>query len=137
MNNDRYLFRGKRSDVAVGEKWAYGNLMTFEPSSLSSRSGYVIASAAERPRPRVFDYDDVDPATIGQCTGVKFDGALVFEGDICVDEDGGTVEIKWNGDGFAGEYASDGEQIPLMHFIYLKVIGNIHDNPELLEVQNK
>ena len=116
--SDRFLHRGKRLDDGG---WEFGAVVCADEEFCIYNRGGIIAGEVP-----------IDPATISQCTGVRFDGILIFEGDICVDEDGGIVAIKWNGDGFVGEYVSDGEQIPLMHFIYLKVIGNIHDNPELL-----
>ena len=88
----------------------------------------------------------VDPATVGQYTGLKDkNGVEVYEGDILSRNDAqfpmrGPVEYE-NG----GFYFHD-EELGFCQYLLpdiakrgvlkeLEVVGNIHDNPELLEVK--
>ena len=80
---------------------------------------------------------EVIPETVGQYTGLMDkDGKKVFEGDI-VRWDGDEISIirycegvyrLCNAEGYYGVSLHN-------HFSYVEVIGNIHDNPELLEVK--
>lgn len=80
--------------------------------------------------------EDIITKTIGQFTGLyDKDGKEIYEGDI-LDFNGLTVEVRFvrgvfvflvNGDlddELCGDCRTD---------LYAKVIGNIHDNPELLK----
>lgn len=79
---------------------------------------------------------EVDPATVGQFTGVHDkNGREIYEGDIIENGRGWRHCVKYR-DGFAGFVARGGTFPPLMNqgsMNFYTVIGNIHDNPELLE----
>lgn len=121
------LFRGK--DLATGE-WVYGDLYHrgTEVVITSFYCGHHIA---------------VDPATVGQFTGLlDKNGKRIFEGDIvtycwyevetmnfCVDFVSGdflAVPIKKLDDVWAIRISGTNKK--------MEIIGNIHDNQELLEV---
>lgn len=92
---------------------------------------------------------EVDYKTIGQCTGSKDkNGKKIFEGDIIKYKN--TDGIKFNGVALTvigkvvyneknASFAISGkDEIGAKHYDYfpiknIEVIGNIHDNPELLK----
>ena len=73
---------------------------------------------------------------IEQCTGLRDKKRrLIYEGDIVVDCESGTGTVIWDEENvlFAVRY-SDDEEFPFDEgSYYYKVIGNVHENPELLE----
>ena len=121
------LFRGKR--VGNG-KWVYGS--------------YVIQYGAHEiylpdgvDSEHCFDRYHVLPETVGQYTGLKDkNGEKIFEGDIVRDtetSDVGAICFETNTATFVIEFDS----IIVNFYDYnnsdVEVIGNIHDNHELLE----
>lgn len=125
---NRYLFRGKRIDTG---EWVYGLPSCDEDGEIEEIE--------------VWSEDDinfysVDPETICQCTGLKDkNGNLIWENDIvsycdCTKED---YVISWEQNKACFEYRQ--YSCSMMNFDELsscevEVIGNVFDNPELLEV---
>ncbi len=109
--------------------WLFGNLI-IEKSQYAN--GYYIKEI-EFP----FRTHEVDPKTVGQYTGLKDkSGVKIFEDDIMSINQYGNVLVEIQ-DGCAGAFA-DGGFIPFRKSIWGVggvVVGNIHDNPELLEVE--
>lgn len=135
------LFRGKRIDNG---EWVEGSLIT----EYYKNHGVVMISPSED------ETYKVDPDTIGQYTGLTDrNGKKVFEGDIVhYIYDGGKENgwkadqnsiIKWDFSGFymdgifgSNKYACRSgwlENIACNGGKFFEVIGNIHDNQELLE----
>ena len=126
------LFRGKRLDNG---EWVYGT-----PFFGTSDSCKMICAVALHP-----DFVDegnvhhsegfsVDPATVGQYTGmITKDGVKIFEGDIVSDDSIhmiGSVVLE------RGRFGIDDIYDDFQDWEYwenLEVIGNMYDNPELLE----
>ena len=146
------LFRGKRVDNG---EWVYGLLWKKRPNN--SRDIFISFYDDDNDstkEERVFDL------TIGQYTGLKDkNGKKIFEGDIVkfqryvnasTDYDVGVIRfgnykqfdnfknIKHKHQGFYIEWFKDdiAKNMKKRSIDYenLEVIGNVHDNPELLEV---
>lgn len=116
-------FRGKRLDNG---EWAIGLL-------IKMRGAW-----------HILDWDDentaypVDPATIGQYTGLKDkNGQEVYEGDI-VEKYGDLYVCRWI-DAHACFAFVENVKYGVHHYFQkidekrLTLISNIHDNPELLK----
>ena len=85
---------------------------------------------------------EIDPETVGQFTGViDKNDRKIFEGDVvCVvcrgiDEEDGNAVIVWDKETsrFIIEWKSIVSDFDSVYGHECEVIGNIHDNPELLE----
>lgn len=136
----RYLYRGKRIDNG---EWVEGHLITDEKDDLKYFIGYVLGTD-EDGSPHDLDAVQVDPSTICQCTGLKDkNGKLIFENDIMeahIDEDFpedvSRFKVEWNGKGWIENHPDgvDREYLDDFDTEHFKVVGNIFDNPELLEV---
>ncbi len=140
---DRYLFKAKR--IYNGE-WVQGYLFDdgFENGKIFI-GGLVIeeynGTACDDWNITGIDFYEVDSSTICQCTGLKDkNGKLIWENDIvnCMDAECFGY-ISWN-ESEAGFYfdvlLEDGRFEEEHIYDYqdcMEVIGNIFDNPELLE----
>ena len=135
------LFRGKRVDNG---EWIEGHLIWCEdgrariiPSHTDifcyEMDESIIQTVAHR----------VIPETVGQYTGLTDkNGAKIFEGDICRKfKSGDCVSVAWHGT-MAGYVWSKRKENNRYIFDFgdlfrvsdkYEVIGNIHDNPELLD----
>lgn len=126
------LFKGKR----VGNsEWIYGDYCIVEKLDKSGVEYFIIEIEAEGSQYYVI------PETVGQYTGLADkNGKKIFEGDIALDgQSGYKYFIKWfpeytcfalaNKSGHM-EFGCDEIEIFLNDSV---VVGNIHDNPELLK----
>jgi uncharacterized phage protein (TIGR01671 family) len=120
------LFRGKR---AVNGQWLFGGF----------HSRFDLAFIVGCSKSFRFDGMDVIPETVGQFTGLTDkNGTKIFEGDIVRYMNKSVMVVVWD-----KESASFVCAYSVLNFkhcatiinahLYLEVIGNIHDNPELME----
>ena len=148
------LFRGKRLDNG---EWAEGYLYEHEPALVGivsendapEPSKWFIARTgfADWNMPRPVEFVEVDPSTVGQYTGLKDrNGKRVFDGDIVTqnwydhdepsDDSFGEVVFCEYDCSFSVMDIQKDSIVPLgrCHAYHweAEVIGNIHDNPELL-----
>lgn len=135
-------FRGKR--ICIGE-WVYGS---YAPNTYDEDKALIITYSPYDPD---YVWEDVDSSTVGQYTGLKDkNGKEIWEGDIFKDSSGvlrtvfrvpGGLAFEDNPVAFGYDHRS-----PLYPYSPLaesqneawisqccEVIGNVHDNPELLK----
>jgi len=149
----RYMFRGRSFNSGI---WFYGQPHKYNENKVFIVGGNVIDWDAEWISIEYWAW--VDPATVGQCTGLIAtksyrgdgeDARLVFEGDIVAHSDNYcTVQgiVRFGGIGFhVGFYIewidydsnkwSDWWGKDLDYWItheQCKIVGTIHEHPELL-----
>lgn len=125
------LFRGKRIDNG---EWVYGNLNYGTIEIKSIKGSYYISDFDVNPWDKKFY--PVIPESVGQYTGLTDkNGKKIFEGDIIFDP-----ELKENHIVMFDEGGFCTEEMFLQFYLCfdemeVEVIGNIYDNPELLEVK--
>ena len=133
---DRYLYRAKR---IFDGKWAEGFLTKI------NRQLHIVNQSGENAA------NQIDESTICQCTGLEDkNGKLIWENDIV--HNGNYFVVKWNLSCARFDFAlNNSHNIPVGRWepmiidwknsdfkeyrnnIDFEVIGNIFDNPELLE----
>ena len=125
-------FRGKQWDNC---EWVYGYLMDWAGRPLIGVYKALGGEATAKDC-LLWNYRPVDPATVGQFTGLRDrNGTEIYEGDIVQDELGEVFLVEYVRFGYVLKQIGE----PWCRFLYeydeYEVIGNIHDNPELLEVE--
>lgn len=134
---DRYLFKAKRLDNG---EWVTGSLITCEDGTCKIATSCLEGKADE---PILVCTYDVDRDTISQCTGLKDkNGKLIWENDIVKDKHGNLYKAFWQNNYYQfswicvkSDVFSIGTKWDLWSFksFEIEAVGNIFDNPELIE----
>lgn len=118
------LFRGKRKDNG---EWVYGTPIFYSSGTT------VMCNEYQR-------NENIDLKTVGQYTGLKDkNGKRIFEGDIVLKRTHNgkkPMPVYFDGGQFTcgvGGGSSTPSHYYSLEDKQIEVIGNIHDNPELLE----
>lgn len=143
--NDRYLYRAKRTG---NREWVEGYFLNVAKINAFICTGKIKLDGALKGivAPEMYA---VDRSTICRCTGRKDEEQnLIFEHDIIGFLDYTSTEGGYSERGCAGEVLWDDETLSFQVTERLsaesyevlggtdcKVLGNIFDNPELLEVE--
>lgn len=125
------LFRGKRAE---NDEWVFGDLRHIfygecYPHIVDNSNGLNNSVCGL----------EVDPATVGQFTGLTDrNGVKIFEGDIvhvkvCSCSFTGCV-VYWSEEARYACKTKSGIRYAICNKFEFEVVGNIYDNPELLEV---
>ena len=141
---DRYLFKAKRTDNG---EWVEGYLV--ETRYNTYHDGYRIIDKdginydeLDYYEPSFISYV-IDKSTICQCTGLKEkNGKLIWENDIVRDDNGNIYKAFWQDRYYQFSWICvKSDKLPIgakwdfwsIRNYEIEVIGNIFDNPELLE----
>lgn len=125
------LFRGKRIDNG---EWVYGSLVLVCDGETLKRYPCIVISYNHD----TFDWHEVDPKTVGQFTGLTDkNGVKIFEGDIpdhyamsgYVMFENGMFSMSNNAN---TQFCNCKQPLAFHNVKDMEVIGNIHDNPELI-----
>lgn len=134
------LFRGKRIDNG---EWVYGDII----HRRYLKNDVVVIRTEDSGFDNYSDYE-VDPSTVGQCVPGLTDknGKKIYEGDILERTNvngekykeyvvAGQWSYKWTHGvyGFSLTDLNGGYMMDLHYTKSYEIIGNIHDNPEILK----
>jgi len=139
--NREILFRGKRVDNG---EWVEGSLMLYT----GVVSGNIVTEIfwdGKHGEDKTWQHSTslrclVNPSTVGQYTGlIDRNGKWIFEGDRFKGawDKKGTIVYLGHQALFGMKYDEKAEvyEFGIIRGIDIEVIGNIHDNPELLEAK--
>lgn len=114
------IFRGKEKDTPYGPLWRYGDL-------IHNFNSVLIAGCV------------VDPETVGQYIGRKDKKHReIYEDDLVKDDYNSVYQVVYNE--YFASFGLRRKQDAYMHYFGeafesedCEIIGNIHDNPDMLE----
>lgn len=129
---NRYLFKAKRRDDG---QWIKGTVLFHDVDAATIFNQNAADGSLQG--------FEVDPSSVCQCTGLKDkNGKLIWENDIVKDEHGNLYKAFWQNNYYQFSWICVSSEIfqsgikwdlYVMRSFEIEVIGNIFDNPELLE----
>lgn len=139
--NERYLSRGKRVDNG---EWVEGYLIQGNRTYIATIEAinHMVVSTSYMAS---IELVEVIPETVEQCSGVPDkNGTLMYEGDIVKGLFNFGLEIMSVCTFKDGAFGLTAKQCGAYHFsaftslwkVQYEVIGNIHDNPNLLKLEH-
>ena len=146
MKNDRFRFRAWDKK---NKRMLYNIENAYDGSGVEDKKGNDVETCYVDCFSSFFPYDDNDKNeefVVEQCTGLKDkNGRLIYEGDIVkITGDIMTMPLKymdclfkviWADIGFCFEMLDENDGLGFCECWEYEVVGNIHENPELLEVK--
>lgn len=127
MPTRKHLYKAKRKDTG---EWVKGDLVTYKNGDC-----YIFVEELTGALHGYF----VDPETVCECTGLPDkNGNKIFEHDVCRDSLGTLFVVEWDSEnarfiGFTIE--KQRRLIYISREPRVEIIGNIYDNPELVEAK--
>ena len=126
-------YRGKLVGTGV---WVYGDLINLTDKHKGIVQSFDICRTCNG-EAFDFSYVEVDPDTVGQLTGLRdVNNQDIYEGDlgyIEIGDDTGIFEVIFKDGAFCVKIPLDPIYRLFRNTAGFDIIGNIHDNPELLE----
>lgn len=137
-------FRGK--DIGTGE-WVYGDLLHVGGGCIITTNSELREPLPDGETALSYSKDEiavVKRETVGLFTGLlDKNGEEIYEGDILMFREeencNDTLVVMWDKGSFVDEYPNRGEGACIRSNYFaafpemFRVVGNIHDNPELLK----
>lgn len=140
MREDLGIFKGKRKD---GRDWVTGYLSR---RTICTPDGAHLGYVIQKPNITLHndEWYEVVKDSIREFTGkADKNGKCIFEGDICrfYEEDGyegSLYEIFWGNYGWRVREICSGRMgsLNLFFAVQSEIVGNVFDNPELLQKEN-
>lgn len=124
------LFRGQKADT---KEWIFGDLIQLE-KDFKKVVEILDWSKVDNKKKSKSDLTVIQE-TVGQFTGLTDkNGIKIFEGDIYHQGDKNiTYTVVWNDCGIIGKQNGTSSFAGINYWLdRIEVVGNIHDNPELL-----
>ena len=143
MRENMGRFRGRTFVCDEWEtQWYYGYLYVDSWKEIPLYEIYMPRTDERHIQP---EWYCVDPETVGECTGLKdCNGKMIYEGDllrtkkygVCIGRSNvngyDTFFVVYRPGGFRLERNNPDRGFNLTDSTELEIIGNIHDNPELI-----